>query len=265
MKIVIAAKHPPGGRLAIGGVQTWSLTVGSELEKRGHSVVYWGPEFHLPSIDFDIGLIANHKNTFKIESQCKKLVRISHGIIDAERGGPGFLATSEEVKNKWNCKGIIRQPLDLNFWSPADQVKRKYLTRHSYRKGLNDLPGIADQLKLQFLHIWRASPTQVRDQLRRSVCVVATGRAAVEAMACGAAVVIADDRPYQGPLMDPDTFGSMVRNYSGRGGFVPTRPTLKQQIMKEVTTSSKNQPRQHVIAHHDVRDIVRTLLTVAKS
>lgn len=59
MKILIAAKHPPFGKLPIGGVQTWSATVGRELKLLGHDVTYWGPENPLPEERFDAGIFAN--------------------------------------------------------------------------------------------------------------------------------------------------------------------------------------------------------------
>lgn len=258
MRILIAAKHPPGGSLAIGGVQTWSATVGLELARLGHTVVYWGPEWELPSGHFDAGVFANWKHTHRAAKNCKNILKISHGIIDDEQGGKGFAATSEEVGQRWgSALCVIRQPIDLDYWTPAD-YPRKYLTRFSYRRGLPYLQDIAQSLGLHYQHIRDLSPHAVRDALRRSAVVVATGRAALESMACGAPVVIADDREYQGPLMHAgDIIECMKRNYSGRGGIVPDPKSMIDAITAAMADGSM---RDHVIEHHDVKKITRQIL-----
>jgi hypothetical protein len=256
LRVLLAAKHPHGSSLAVGGVQSWTLTVAQELRRLGHEAFFWGPEWPLPQAEFDLGVFANLPHTWLAEKLCGRVVKVSHGIVPDEKGDPGYLATSEEVQAKWGCAGVIRQPLDLDFWSPGS-APRTLLTRHSYRQGLTFLPGLAGPLGLGFAHLRQASPEVVRDTLRRSVVVVATGRAAVEAMACGAAVVIADDRKYQGALFDPDPVGAMTRNYSGRGGRPATRSELQLGICRAIQRGSL---RAHAERHHDVRDIVRELL-----
>lgn len=254
VKILIAAKHPPGGKLPIGGVQTWSATVGAELVRLGHAVTFWGPEWRLPAGRFDLGILANVMHTRAAEAVCGRVVRFSHGIIPDEQGGAGFQATSEEVRDKWGCDGVIRQPLDLGFWMPGSGP-RTLLVRHSYRRGLDCLPRLADALGLSYVHLRADSQEVVRDTLQRAAIVVATGRAAVEAMACGAKVVIADDRRYQGPLLDTDTTGAMTRNYSGRGGAVPD-----ERMMADAIAAARGDLRGHVEARHDVREIVARIL-----
>lgn len=256
MRALLAAKHPHGSSQPVGGVQSWTLTVANELRRLGHDVCFWGPEWPIPRVKFDFGIFANLMHTAPAERLCRRVVKVSHGIIADERGGRDYLATSEEVREKWGCAGIVRQPLDLGFWSPGAEP-RTLLTRHSYRQGLQFLPSVANDLGLGFTHLRQETQEMVRDTLRQSLVVVATGRAAVEAMACGAAVVIADDRPYQGPLLDPDTEGSMARNYSGRGGRPATRSEVQLGISRALDRGSL---RAHADCHHNVRDIVKNLL-----
>jgi hypothetical protein len=91
--------------------------------------------------------------------------------------------------------------------------------------------------------------------------VLATGRAALEAMACDVPVVICDHRSaYQGPLMDLDIDGSMTRNYSGRGGETPTIENVRAAIEHAIDSGGK---REHVLKHHDVRHVVDQLLAMA--
>lgn len=260
MKILIAAKHPPNGQLAIGGVQSWSTTVGDELRSRDHEVTYWGPGNLLGGF-FDFGIFANVESTRPVMRFCKKVISICHGIIPAEKPAvKNVMFTSEEVRNHWKGNGpIIRQPLDLDFWQSGHGDKR-YLIRFSYRNGLPFIPLIARRLGLEYVHVKSATPEGVRVMLHQAACVLATGRASVETMACGIPIVICDARAYQGPLLDRDTLGSMWRNYSGRGGVIPTVTNVRLAIEKAIKSDSL---RPHVEKYHNVVDIVDQLLETA--
>lgn len=258
----MAAKHAPQGSLQIGGVQSWCRTVAAELAKHGHRVVTWGPELPLPSGQFDIGIIANAGDTGVALEKCSRVLAVCHGIIPAERPPEGGMTayTSEGVRAHWGGDGpVLRQPIDLDFWSPVD-TDRRYLTRFSYRRGLDFLPAVAQRLGLEFRHVANLDAAAARDVLRQSACVLATGRAALEAMACGVPVVICDNRSdYQGPLMDLDTLGAMTRNYSGRGGVAPTLENVAEAVQRAMRAGSL---RGHVEAHHDARDVTRKILAL---
>ena len=257
MNILIAALHPPNGSQTIGGVQSWSTTVGDELESRGHSVIYWGPEFPLPKVQFDAGIFANIVHTRTAERLCKKVLRVSHGIITEEAGGDAF--TSEEVRAKWKGSGpIIRQPINLSFWKPQESTRR-YLTRFSYRGGLGYLPEIAKALGLEYKHLKSCNPETCRDVINQSAVVIATGRAACESMACDVPVVIADEREYQGPLLDNDTEGAVLRNYSGRGGIVPDNVRLKLAIEWAMARGGM---RYHAETYHDHKKITDQIMGI---
>ncbi len=260
MKILLAAKHAPHGKHPIGGVQSWCRTVAKELSNRGHVVKTWGPEQPIPLGGFDLGIIANTADTSRAFDWCRKTITVCHGIIPAEKPGRGDLVTftSEEIRDHWGGDGpIIRQPIDIDFWSPELNTEI-HLTRFSYRSGLPFVKKLARSMELSYQHIRNADPDGVRDALRKSACVLATGRAALEAMACEVPVIICDHRSaYQGPLMDLDIEGAMTRNYSGRGGIVPTI----ENVMKAIDSAMWEKPmREHVFKHHNVKNIVDQLL-----
>jgi hypothetical protein len=265
MKILLAAKHAPHGKRPIGGVQSWCRTVAQELLMRGHAVKTWGPEQPIPLGGFDLGIIANAFDTPRAFDWCRKTINVCHGIIPAEKPGTGDLVafTSEEIRDHWGGGGpIVRQPIDLDFWSPpkVDQTPA-FLTRFSYRSGLPFVPTLAKVLELNYAHIRTMSNAAARLTIHKSACVLATGRAALEAMACGASVVICDHRSaYQGPLMDLDTQGAMARNYSGRGGITPTM----ENVMQAIDSAMSADPlRHHVLDHHNVKNIVDQLLELS--
>jgi hypothetical protein len=264
MRILLAAKHAPHGSRPIGGVQSWCRTVCNELARRGHEVETWGPEQPLPEGSFDVGIIANTSDTGRVLNLCRERVVVSHGIISAENTsearlpGDRMVYTSEEVRDHWGGQGtVLRQPIDLTFWSPGPGPK-KYLTRFSYRGGLRYVSSLARELKLEYRHVRTLEDRAVRNILRLSACVLATGRAALEAMACGAPVVLCDHRSaYQGPLMDLAIHSAAKRNYSGRGGITPTVHTVREAIKYSIKYGSR---RQHVEDNHNVVDIVDQIL-----
>lgn len=236
-------------------MQSWTATISLELLSLGHEVVEWGPEWPLPRGRFDAGIFANIGYTREALPLCDKTLVISHGIIKPERPEGDLIAfTSEGVRTHWGMDGpIIRQPIDLGFWHDAGH-ERDRLVRHSYRNGLDYLPKIAKRLGLKFVHCQRMNKFAVRDELQRASVVVATGRAACEAMACGAKVVIADDRPYQGPLLDVDIHHAMTENYSGRGGVAANSRLLADAI------ASAQTHQDHALKFHDSAKITRDIL-----
>ena len=261
MRILLAAKHSPYGLRPIGGVQSWSKTVGQELMFMGHDVNFWEPGMRADGI-FDVGLIANYACTNPVLKLCKQYLVICHGIIKPEQPPHKNVAfTAEGVRDYWQGDGpIIRQPINLHFWKMNEESQRHALVRFSYREGVPEAKIVADRLGLSYSHIRNKTHEEIRDGLSSAVCALASGRAALEAMACGVPVVIVDDRHYQGTLLDVDTVGSMSRNYSGRGGAVPTVESLISAVKEAVDNGSL---RQHVEQYHDAAEITNQLLEAA--
>jgi hypothetical protein len=259
MRILIAGKYGPHGHQKIGGVQTWIATLAAELERRHHVVELWEHGQRLPEGRFDIGVLSNWKHTGKLAKQCNTVRVVCHGIIPDEKPlNRDVYFTSEGVRDHWHGRGpILRQPIDLKFWTPS-LCEKEYYVRFSYRRGLAFLPKVAVALNLPFYHLQNATPHQARSVLQRAACVAATGRAALEAMAVGAPVVILDHRSaYQGPLLDVHTLASMARNYSGRGGTAPTIDSAVQASRRAIACGSL---RHHVEQYHDVEKIAGELL-----
>lgn len=264
MRILMASKRAPGtpGRRD-GGVQTWVSTVTAELRRLGHGVDVIGGGWDGRG-EYDAGIFANAAHTLRDSFMPRRTLLICHGIVDdegpADWDGP-VAFTSEEVRDHWKGDGpIIRQPIDLEFWSPGPRRTARTLVRYANRGGLEWLPEVAARLGLQFVHVRNATPEQARGMLRDAAVVLASGRCAVEAMACGAPVVVCDDRPYQGPMLDMEGEEAMPRNYSGRGGATPDVESVLRVVKSERMTTVW---RAHAERHHDVRQIVPQLLEAA--
>lgn len=266
MHILIAAKRAPNtpGRRN-GGVQTWIATVAAELHKRGHVVDITGAADMPPGDGYDLGIFANPAHTQQMARYCRRTILICHGIVEDERPLPGFDATaftSEGVKRHWGGAGpIIRQPIDLEFWCPGSR-ERSGIVRYAARGGLEWLPEVAASLGLPFVHIRNVSHEAAREALQSAAVVLASGRCALEAMACGAPTIICDERSYQGPLMGFSTAAQMRENFSGRGGIVPTIDNVASAISGAIA-GRQGQLLNHVLTFHDVQVIVDNLMFMA--
>lgn len=268
MKVLLAGKYTHLGRNPIGGLQSWIETVGTELERCGHTVDYWEPH-DFPSCNnsanygktFDIGILANIELTRPALVCCRKSILVSHGIIEAEKPDLScdrLMFVSEGVQNHWGLEGeIIRQPIDLNFWRP-EAIDRTMVTRYSYRGGNTHCKAVAKHLGLNFHHAKGVSHLKARKAINKSKIVFATGRAALESMACDVPTVIYDHRSaYQAPLLGVNVQSEMENSYSGRSGFTPSR---EQLLAATKDTLEAGGLRSWVAKHHDVRNIVNQLL-----
>lgn len=259
MRVLLTGKFTHLGSRPIGGLQSWIKTIGAELERRGHEVDYKEPH-ELDGTKYDLGIFANIKLTGKAVQHCKRSVLVSHGIIHAEK--PDYscdrlMFVSEGVRDHWEMDGeIIRQPIDLDFWKAQRLIKNK-LTRYSYRQGNMHCKKVSEALDLPFYHAKDMTHEQARDVINSSCLVFATGRAALESMACDVPTVIYDHRDaYQPPLMGQNLLSEMKNSYSGRSGFTPTAEKVIAQCKFAL---DQNRWREWVANHHDVRKIVDQL------
>ena len=285
MKVLLAAKFSPDGRRPMGGVQSWIDTVRRQLVKRDYQVETWDQtmlhgQFPTGWTDgmFDLGIFANYKHTKTAERFCKRVGYVCHGIIEAER--PALHArtvyVSEGVKaaqagaNGYGA--IVRQPIDLDFWSPgpsASPSDHPIAVRFSYRQSdtlceaamVHFNRHVTGSLPWRYEHVYNATPDVARNKLRRASLAFATGRAALEAMACGVPVVLYDHRSaYQRPLLGRGLASQMAQSYSGRGGI--EFPTV-EQVVEEMQHALDLGPayfRQWVTVHHRAGNIVADLL-----
>jgi|GEM_PF-6882058 hypothetical protein len=262
-KILITGKFSPFGSRPIGGLQSWILTVHNELVRLGHDVTVWEPhdcKYYPEGTTFDLGIFANIDLTRNAIVTCKKSILISHGIIDAEKPDnscDALMFVSEGVRDHWKMDGeIIRQPIDLEFWKP-ERLEKNKLTRYSYRYGNIHGEKVADMLDMDYLHAKDLTHRQARDVINSSHLVFATGRAALEAMACDVPTVIYDHRDaYQPALMGEWLHKEMKQSYSGRSGYTPSLSKVLAKAKKELNHYGW---RKWVAENHDVRKIVKQL------
>ena len=265
MRILLAGLFSPSGRNPVGGLQSWQRTVREELERRGHDCTEWEHGQDIPNRRFDLGVVANAAFTHRVAILCKRVVNVSHGPIAEERPAAQADMTfyvSEGVRLHWVDKGrpnggIARQPINLDFWTPGGSKERRGVVRFSYRGTDTHAETVAQAMGEPYQRLHGVTPEGARVVLRRAALVFASGRAALEAMACGAPTVVYDFRQaYQGPLMDENLYRQMLNSYSGRGGFAP-RPEQVIAAGERPTAKSEGCGRGWVERHHDARTVVR--------
>lgn len=280
MRILLTSHCDP---TSIGGTQTWNRTVAKELESRGHEVTILGRDAHMwPKVD--LAIVSQNTSFKKARAVADWVVFVSHGPgefemppiqIDPPREPDCYAFVSEELQDGiahasrqgWyrahmGCAGLVRQPIDTDFWRVLSTKKpRLDVLRVSYHGGMDWLPALCDGMGKSFLHVKdEADPAKLRNLYTRAGVVIATGRSALEAMSCDRPVIIADQRPYNGdkPLGIADIHEAMKANYSARNGHVVTPSNLAPAIEQGGWKGG----RDHVLTHHDSRQIVDQLLAL---
>ena len=116
---------------------------------------------------------------------------------------------------------------------------------------------LEERLGLEFGWLKNCSADRARSEMQRAALVCASGRAALEAMACGAATMICDWRGYQRPLYVSSYKDAMTHNYSGRGGVDPAHCDLSADAKARMKYGSR---RAWVEKYHDAEKITDQLL-----
>lgn len=262
MRFLFAAKHPPVGGVAFGGVASWIQTISEKLNERGHKTAIFDGKTAAEYGRFDVGVLSNFKSVKRAAEICDRVLCVSHGIVGDEEPVDGSaIFTSEEIRDHWRGVGpVVRQPIDLQFWRCGEKHRRDFVL-YSYRAhddfGLSDL---ASQLGLNFVWIKDVTREEARDSLQSAALVAASGRAALEAMACHAPTMICDYRPYNGsPLICQDMNKARRFNYSGRGGIDPALVDMRRFAIE---TMSFQNPRGYVEKWHDAEKITEELIAL---
>lgn len=252
MRILLMARETG----IIGGVQSWMETVRSVT----------GADIHTPDDPpegrYEVGIFAHwhdfehYRGTNRWLGHCERVVNVSHGICRPEKPGPGIVAcVSEEVAEHWQVDApIVRQPitLDEGEYDPEGPVML-FSQRHGVAHLVRDA---ARQMGRDFEHV-HDNP-RPHGRLRRASCVVASGRALLEAMAMGIPSVLCDQRRNGSwrLLMHRHPRHAMRANYSGRNGESATVEGLVELIEAAEPNAG------HIAEHHDPADIVERLCSL---
>ena len=207
------------------GSETYCYTLAKELSKN-HQVFVYTPkqgtvskrmsEFATiidePKGEFDL-ILYNHNNTISDEFIAKCKIYTTHGIFHKlEKPANNmdiYVAVSNEVAKYYKeyKPNVIYNGIDLQKFSEINNSNKKkhVLYSSSSKSNLSFLLRLASySLGLRYKRIGRKRNR--RDDVIKDIewadIVVGLGRTAMEALACGKKVIVADKRPYSNFGMD---------------------------------------------------------------
>ena len=192
----------------LGGTETWVLTLARELAKTHEVGVYTNVKGYVSNLlgdlmddhpqDYDLALV-NHNSCADVARKAAKYtIFTSHGIyprweIPAARMDY-YVAVNGSVSRKYQIPHIIKNPIDTELFKPASTIgtsPERILALTSVRPPFRTLQLTRNNYN---------SP-QIMNQ---ADVVISLGRGAFEAMSCGRAVIIWDNRDY---LPGPSGYG----------------------------------------------------------
>lgn len=207
------------------------------LKLNGHDVNYSNAPMRLDQKDYDMCISSHRPQLSQIANWNLPKVHIMQGFVPQDEhpipGATHYVSISPEVQAFARSKGydstVIRQPITIpKSFSPSISKSPLFITNSATRVVNWNIP----KLKLSNANI------PINNQIKNSKLCITLGRGALESMALGRPVVIADNRFYQGKLGDgyitPENFLEIEKNnFSGRRfRYEATDAWLKNELTK---------------------------------
>jgi hypothetical protein len=269
MRILVTARYISGAAKD-GGSSRFMRCVTDTLRAIGHEVTATTcPGEHLNDA-FDL-IICSHEKLDEVKNSPVKKVFISHGIIGDEAMRPGadrYIAVSDEVRDFNSYHGInsevIGQPITIGRQTlPRPELKKILIIRRAAYTRENLFAFLSDKYEVRESDI----DIPIENQIEWADLCITLGRGALESMAQGKPVLIADNREYIGAKGDGYVNASNIKeiarcNFSGRRFQHPlTREWIEAELAK-YNPADSDILYQYVKDHHDARKIVNEYLAV---
>ena len=222
MKILVSALYVSGAAFE-GGSSRFFKVVIDTLRDMGHTVIATNKPEKYVNEPFDL-IICSHRLN-KIKANPAKKIFISHGLVQDEHMTPGadrYVAVSEEVKkfNKENFRfdsDVIRQPIPIGErTAPGKELRKILIIRREVPKH-DPFNFLKQKYDVRVSDLSKP----IEDQIKWADLCITLGRGALESMAHGKPVLIADNRHYIGAFGDgyvsDNNINEIARcNFSGR-------------------------------------------------
>ena len=234
-KILVTALYNNVKGGGSGGFMDCLIT---SLRLNKHEVIYSNNPQSLNPKDFDMSISSHRSKLSQIASWDLPKVHIMQGFVPQEEhpilGATHYVSISPEVQTFAKSKGfdssIIRQPITIpKSFRPTVSKKPLFITNNATQPFNSwNIPS----LKLSDVNI------PINNQIRNSQLCITLGRGALESMAVGRPVVIADNRFYQGLIGDgyitqENFFEIEKHNFSGRRyRYIADDTWLKNELDK---------------------------------
>lgn len=270
MKVLIFAYYVTGDSIQ-GGSGRFMKCLGEPLSEMGHEVFYASDPKEVKNFDFDM-IIYSHvisdMSLFKEKKIC-----ISHGIINNEEfslGADVYISISEEVKEYNLAKTginshIIGQPIKIRERKlPNDRLKNILIIRNKMVH-YDPFAFLTDNYNVRISDL----NTPIEEQIDWADLCITLGRGALESMAQGKPVLVADNRDYNGAIGDgyvtkDNIYEIAKHNFSGR--------RFKHKITNEWIENELTKYKQmdggflyeYVKENHAVEKVIKKYLSLIK-
>ena len=264
MKILITAKYVSGSAYE-GGSSRFMALVGEVLRDMGHDVTMSSqPENEA----YDL-IICSHDRINMVKDNSAKKVFISHGIIGDEAMHPGadrYISISDEVAGFNLMRGIssevIGQPIRIGAQKhPGTLLRKIIIIRRTVDTREDPFAFLSEDYEVRESDIDKP----IEDQIAWADLCISLGRGALEAMAQGKPVLVADNRNYNGAIGDGYVNQENIReiarcNFSGRRfKHSLTREWIEGELAK-YNPDDSDFLYEYVKKNHDARMIVAQYL-----
>jgi len=204
MKILVTARYI-SGRALEGGSSRYMRCLIDTLRGLGHEVIETTDPGKFVSMKLDLILCSHPERFAAIKANPARKVFIAHGLIPDEHmiaGADRYIAVSEEVRQANLARGIdsvvLPQPIPVAEAERPGERLRKILVIRREPVPCDPFAHLAERYELRVSDLKRP----IEEQIAWADLVIAIGRGALEAMMHGRPVIVADNRPYIGPLGD---------------------------------------------------------------
>ena len=239
MKILVTAKYVSGDAKE-GGSSRFMKCVTDALVDMGHDVTATNNPKSFMHEDFDYIICSHHLS--KIRGHSAKKVFISHGVIPEESpttGADRYISISEEVRDYHKKttgidSDVVYQPIFIRPPKMGNDELQNILIIRQNPIEEDPFAFLSQKYNVKISDIEKP----IEDQIDWADLCITLGRGALESMAQGKPVIVADKRFYMGAFGDGyvtwENLTQIARcNFSGRRYRNPvTRKWLEQEIAK---------------------------------
>ena len=261
MKILIFSKFTTGATKE-GGSGRFMKCVIDTLEILGHWVT--------TDITEDCDLIIASHDTDKIKNKKAKKIFISHGIVEEEdfkEGADRYISISREIQLQQAANGftsdVVGQPITIGLrHQPRFRLQNILIIRRDEQQGAEDpFAFLFDHFNVRV-----SDPDiPIEKQIDWADLCITLGRGALESMARGKPVLVADCRNYMGAKGDgyvtPGNIDEIaLNNFSGRRFNIPL---TEEWILSELAKYDQHDSfflYNYVREHHKAQMIVKKYL-----